>query len=123
MTGHGSKFQPKREAAILALLETGSLEEAAKKIGVGTSTLGRWLRRDDFQALYRTARQRAFEAGLSRLHALTGQAVETLHRNLTCGRPSVEIRAAAAILEHAQGAAVLLDLQERLAQLEGKVQG
>ena len=119
MTGHGSKFRPKHEAAVLAFLETGSIEETAAKIGVGVSTLGRWMKREEFQALYRAARQRAFEAGLSRLSNLTTEAVESLRRNLTCGKPSAEVRAATAVLEYAQGAAVLLDLEERLARLEG----
>lgn len=120
MTGHGSKFHPKQEAAIIALLETGSLDATAKQLNIGVSTLARWMKREEFQASYQAARQRAFEAGLSRLHTLTGQAVETLRRNLTCGRPSVEIRAAGVILEHAQGTAILLNLQERMTRLEAK---
>lgn len=117
MSGSSAKL-PKVEMAVLAFLQTGSLQEAAEKIGVSVATLARWMKREEFQTRYRDARRRTFEAGLSRLQALTGEAVETLQRNLKCGRPMVEIRAAGAILEHARHGIEILDMGDRLAALE-----
>lgn len=119
--GHGAKLHSKREAAIVALLQTGSIEEAAEQTGVSVSTLSRWMKREEFQTRYRAARQRTFEAGLSRLQALISHAITTLKRNLDCGRPMAEIRAASAILTHATAGAELLDVLDRLTDLERKV--
>ena len=114
----GKKFSHRYDKAILALLSEPTLDLAAKKAGIGAATLQRWLHDPNFQAGYRAARQRAFEAGLSRLQALTGEAVEALQRNLTAPRPLVQVRAAVAILTHATQGAELLDLSARLDRLE-----
>lgn len=118
MKGHGEKFGTKQHAAIVALLESQTLEEAAGKVGISPGTVSRWMKRDDFQAAYRKARREVFEIGLSRLQALSVDAVQALKRNLTCGRPMAEIRAASAILEHARHGAEILDVADRLAALE-----
>ena len=39
MTGHGAKFGRKKEDAIVALLTTRTVEEAARAVGVSTKTL------------------------------------------------------------------------------------
>jgi len=114
MTGGGKKLHQ----AVLALLECGQIEEAAKKSGVSVSTFQRLMKTDAFGALYADARRQVYEIGLSRLQALTGDAIRALKRNLTCGRPLAEIRAAIGILEHARHGAELLDLAERIAKLE-----
>ncbi len=77
--GHGAKPEAVRERAVLALLSEKTVTDAAKKAGVDESTLRRWLSQDTaFQAAYVEARQAAFEAGMSRVQALTGKAIETL---------------------------------------------
>lgn len=120
MKGHGEKFGTKQHAAIVALLESQTLEEAAGKVGISPSTVARWMKRDDFQAAYRKARQEVFEIGLSRLQTLSVDAVQALKRNLTCGRPTAEIRAAGVILEHARHGVEILDVADRLAALEAR---
>jgi hypothetical protein len=51
------------------------------------------------------------------------EAVATLRKNLTCGKPSAENRAAATILEQATRGVELLDLCERVEQLEIRAEG
>lgn len=121
MTGSTEKVHPKRDLAILTLLETGSLEATAKKIGVGYSTLTRWMQSDAFRTAYADARQQVFQVGLSRLQALSVEAVHALKRNLKCGRPMAEIRAASAILQFGTHGAELLDIADRLATLESRL--
>jgi hypothetical protein len=58
------------------------------------------------------------EASISRLQDCTTQAVEALQRNLTCGLPSTEVRAALGILDQATKAVELYDIVERLAEVE-----
>ena len=114
----GAKYSQKHQAAILHLLSEATLEGAAQKAGIGHATLARWMNDPNFQAKYQDARRRSFEAGLARLQNLCGRAVDSLKKNLTCGRPSVETRCAEIILSHARESGALLDLTERLAKVE-----
>ena len=62
----------------------------------------------------------AVQIAVGRLQSLLAKATETLDRSLTCGSPSVETRAALAVIDQAFKGAELLDLGERLAALEKK---
>jgi hypothetical protein len=118
MKGHGEKQSRIEDRAILSLLAEPTLERAAKKCGIGVTTLWRWLQEPEFQRRYREARRTVFEGSLLRLQAIAGEAVETLHRNLRSKNPSVEVRAALGVLDQAGKAAELYELQQRVAQLE-----
>jgi hypothetical protein len=119
MTGHGAKLPRKREVAIAALLSHPTVEAAAAAARVSERTLRLWLRDPEFIAEYRTARRTVLEAATGRLQQAAGQAVDALLRNLTCGRPAAEIRAAATILQLAHQAVELVELEQRVAELEG----
>jgi hypothetical protein len=116
--GHGDKLSRTQEKAIAALLSTRTIGEAAKVCGVNDATLWRWLQLPDFQAAYRAARRQVVERAITELQAATGEAVETLKRNLHCENPAVEIRAAQIIIEQAIKGVELIDLQERVERLE-----
>jgi hypothetical protein len=118
----GKKYTTQHEHAILALLEAPTIDAAAKQAGISPATMTRWLKREDFQAAYRAARRTMFESSLSRLQTLAGKAVSTLEKNLTCGKVSTEVRSAEAILLHGKEAAMLLDVTQRLAELETLLQ-
>lgn len=72
----------------------------------------------EFKAALRAARQEVLEAAVSRLQAVTNEAVSTLLRALTCAVPSVEVSAARAMLEYAFRSQELEDLEARLTSLE-----
>jgi len=91
----GSKIGRKQEAAIAALLTERTHADAAAKAGISEATLQRWFRDFGFIAAYRAARRQIVEGGIGRVQRVFGEAVDTLRRNLTCWKPSVEIRAAA----------------------------
>ncbi len=99
--GHGAKTAAVRERAILALLNQKTIEKAATTAGVNEKTLRRWLSDDDaFKAEYTTARQATFEAGVSRIHGLTAQAVQTLQDLMDAKKfPGVRLGAARTVLE------------------------
>ena len=61
------------------------------------------------------------EGAIGRLQQAATEAVAALQRNLTCGTPSVEVRAATAILDQAIKAVELFDLVERVEQLEARL--
>jgi hypothetical protein len=120
MAGHGEKKDRRKEAAIAALIAEGTIPAAAAAAKVGERTLRRWLAEDaDFRADYRRARTDAFEGTIALAQKASGVALATLYRNLTCGRPSCENQAALAIIELSVKGVQLLDLEARLAALEG----
>jgi hypothetical protein len=99
--GHGAKAQAVRERAILTLLTERTIGKAASKCGVNERTLRRWLSEDEgFRRDYAAARQATFEAGISRVHALTARAIDTLEALLgTKAPPSVRLGAARTVME------------------------
>jgi hypothetical protein len=116
--GHGEKLERKQELAIVALLQQPPVEEAATAVGVAPVTLWRWLQQPDFGEQYRAARRQVLEHAVTQLQQAASEAVGTLTRNLTCGVPSVEVRAAQAILDQAARGLEVLDLEARIAALE-----
>ncbi len=118
MKGHGEKLSRKQEAAIAALLSAPTIKDAARGCDVSEVTLWRWLQLREFAAAYRAARRQVVERAVSELQAASGEAVETLKRNLHCEQANVEIRAAQIILEQAVKGVELMDLQERIERLE-----
>ena len=107
-----------KEKVIDALLSTSTIGEAAKQAGVGETTIYRYLRDETFKNEYRNARRDVVENTVGQLQGATAQAVVTLTKNLTCGNPSAEIRAAQIILETSYKGVELLDLESRLEYLE-----
>lgn len=97
--GHGEKFTRRQERAIVALLEQPTVEAAARVAGIGTVTLGRWMKRPDFQERFREARGRILDSTVLRLQNASGEAVEALRRAMSSGNPVAEVRAAEIVLE------------------------
>jgi hypothetical protein len=62
------------------------------------------------------------EGAIGHLKQAATEAVATLRRNLTCGTPSVEVRAATAILDQATKAVELFDMVERVERLEARLE-
>jgi hypothetical protein len=116
----GSKFTRKNEEAIAALLTQRNIEEAAKSIGIGTQTLLRWLKIPEFQEAYRNARRAAVAQSSARLQQATSAAVSTLLKIMVdqSSPPSVRVRAADSVLDHAKQAIEIEDVEVRVAALE-----
>jgi Helix-turn-helix domain len=118
----GPKSDADREKAVIALLSCHSIKEAAHESGVSYKTLRTWLAEDeDFKALYAQARQEALEQAISRLHELSGAAVEVLRKAMRSNNPAVATRAAVAVLDRAIRGGELLDLVKRIEELERRV--
>jgi DNA-binding transcriptional MerR regulator len=111
-----------REKALSALLESATINEAAKKCGLNEKTLRRYLEDAEFQKEFRVARRRVFEQNIARLQSLHAGAVDTLERNLNCENPSVEVRAAQIVIESNRKDFETFDILERLEQLENEHQ-
>ena len=120
MAAHGSILGRKQEDAIAALLTQRNIEEAAHAAGIGARTLLRWLKLPQFQAAYREARRAAFGQAIARLQQGTSAAATTLLKTLIdpSTPASVRVRAAEAILNHANKAIEIEDVEARVAALE-----
>ena len=113
------RIERKQELAVAALLTETSIEAAAKKCGIGESTLFRWLQQPAFNAAYQEARGQVLTQAVAQLHTATTQAVATLELALTDAEWPARIRAAVAILDQAFKGREALDLSRRLTEIEG----
>jgi hypothetical protein len=111
-----------REKALAGLLGTSSVTEAAKHSGLSERTIYRYLSDESFMKDFRRARRDLVETSIGQIQAATGEAVETLKKNLTCENPAVEVRAAQIILDTATKGVELLDVLERVEILEAELE-
>jgi len=120
MTGHGAKFDRKKEEAVAALLTHRNIEEAAAAIGIATKTLLRWMKEPEFERSYRDARRAAFGQSVARLQQASGAAVTTLLKVMVDSNTpaSTKVRAADSVLSHTAKAIELDDIEARLSELE-----
>ena len=104
-TGHGAKYRRMR-AAIAALLTQRNVEEAARVVGMGATTLYRWMRDPEFDFAYREARLAAFGRASARLRQATGSAVSTIWLIMVDrgSSASIKVRAGDLALQHAMEA-------------------
>jgi len=113
----------KQDKLLPFLLTESSIEAACKKAGVGVATYYRWLGDENFVKKFREARNFILENTVARLQSLAGEAVEALKKNLTCGIPAAENRAAIAILEQTIKGVETLDIQEKLETVQKLLEG
>src|SRR4051812_34494371 len=120
MKGHGTKFSRKKEEAITALLTQRNVQEAAHAVGIGTTTLMRWLQLPEFQTELRKARRDAFSQSVARLQQAASAAVTTLLKVMVDNNApaSTRVRAADSVLGHAARALELEDIEVRVSELE-----
>src|SRR5450755_4070536 len=116
----GEKLGPKQEAAILALLSSRNVEEAARTAGVSPRALYRWMNEAAFDAAYRAARRAAFAQSVGRLQQASSAAVSTLLKVMVDpGTPaSTKVRAADSVLAHTIKAIEVDDIEARVSELE-----
>ena len=107
-----------KEKIIDALLTTSSIADAAKQVKIGEATIYRYLRDADFKRDYLNARRDVVTNTIGQLQGASEKAVQTLEKNLSCGNPSAEIRAAQIILENSYKGIETLDILARLEILE-----
>lgn len=109
----------RQEKAIVALMSEPTVGKAAKKAGVGTRTLERWIAEDEaFVAAFRKARRRALERAVAQLQHDATAARKALRRNVKCGDPHAEIRAARSILDYGFKGEELFDVVALLEEAE-----
>jgi hypothetical protein len=119
-SGHGEKLSRKQELAIAALLTEPTISGAAASVQVSESRLRTWLKLPGFRDAYRAARMEVLASAITKLQRLCTKAVRTLERNLSNKDAAVANRAAFITLAFSMKGAHLVDLEERLEDLEAR---
>ena len=121
MNENTQKWTPsaRQEGAIVALLKTPSLEQAAKTAKVSRSAIYQWLREDhNFTTELRTRRREAFESDMLALKAMLSAAVGELARLIASKNERTRLTAVKTALDCAFQAHETLDVEDRLSVLE-----
>lgn len=120
MRGHGSKFGRKKEEAVLALMTSRNMEEAATAINISKVTLQRWVKLPEFKAAYLEARRAAVIQANARLQQASSAAASTLLRIMMDPQApaAARVRAAGRVLDGATKGLETEDLEVRLSALE-----
>lgn len=110
----------KQERALVALLSSGTLKEAAQACGSSEVTLWRWLQQPEVQARYRTMRRQSVEAAIALLQSGCRAAARVLLEVAedTTASATARVAAAKTILDQSLSALELGDLAARIEQLE-----
>ena len=117
-----AQMTAKKETAIVALLQSPTVREAAEKVQIAERTLWRWLEDESFRKQYTDARKAAFSRALALLQQGLGEAVMVLRdvmNNPDSNNPS-RISAAKVVIDTALKAMELEDLENRITLLEEK---
>jgi hypothetical protein len=124
MAGSSNKLGARQEAAILALLTSRGVEEAARTANVSPRALYRWLKDPEFSEQYRRAKRDAFGQAVARLQRGTGAAAAVMLKLMVDpGVPaSTRLRAADCVLTHAKNAIEIEEIEARLAELERRAE-
>ncbi len=123
MTENGTSeavLSAKQQRAILALLSTKSVSEAAQAAKVGERTLWRWLTEPEFRSHLAFSEAGMLDVATRRLLQLQGGAIETVQAIMQDAEASagVRLRAAQTVLDYLLKLRELRDIELRLAALE-----
>jgi hypothetical protein len=120
-------LSPRQERLLLALLQGSSIVDAAKAAGVSERTAHTYLALPTVQQAWRQGRMKAYDHAIARIQALCHHAVTTLAKNLldntaaSAGNRAVQLRAAELILNYAQHASEVADLQQQIDELRAEL--
>lgn len=112
------KLTARQTRAILALVQSPTVEDAAKQANVGRSSVYLWMRQPDFRAKLVEARAELFRDGLDALRAATLKAVAVLGALMISRNENTRRLAAQAILALGLRAHEAVVVEDRLRHLE-----
>lgn len=120
MAENGTQLTSKQRQAVLALLSTKTVAEAAQQAKVGERTLWRWLGDPLFRAHLAGAEVDMLDSATRRLLQLQDGAIETVQAIMQDDEISagVRLRAAQAVLDYLLKLRELRNVEQRLTALE-----
>jgi AcrR family transcriptional regulator len=114
--------QMNKGKVLIALIETTSIREAAKKSGISEATIYNYLQDKEFLAEYRNARRQTVESAIAQMQNAASEAVSRLRELQYCENPAVAARCAQIIFENSIKGMETTDILERLEMLENEHQ-
>ncbi|MCA1011388.1 hypothetical protein [Halobacillus halophilus] len=120
MGQNGEKLNKKQELAVMAIITEPTMQKAADKAGITTSTLYRWQQLDSFQEQLHQMKKETVSQATARLRQSMTIAVDTLTEMASNPKTPAVARGSAArtLLEYGMKAHQMEDLQERIERLE-----
>jgi transposase-like protein len=115
-----AELPKQQDKAILALISEGTVERAAKKVGVSERTLYRWLKEPEFKRAYQEFKRESFGQAIGLLQRYSSTCVNVLAKIATdsASPPQARVSAATNMLRIARDAIELDDLCGRVDALE-----
>jgi len=113
-----TKLTSNQLRTITCILESNSIEAAAKKAKVSRASVYNWLRDNFFKARLERERKALFEEGLNALKGATAKAAETLIGLLECNDRNTKRLVAKEIINMAIKVTEIHELEERICRLE-----
>lgn len=107
-----------QQRAITCLLQSNSVEEAAKKARISRSTIYKWQNNIHFKEILEKERKAVFDEGLNALKQATSKAVKTLFELLDSKDSNTRRLAAKDIISFAIKVVETRELEERVSELE-----
>jgi phage terminase small subunit len=112
----------RQKQGVQALLTSRTQAEAAEAIGARRRTLQRWLKQPAFAAALQEAQQQQLEQASRALQDALAEAVGSLTALMSeDNTPAVRLRAAEAVLRQALAFADAIDMAQRLANIEERL--
>lgn len=110
------------EVIIAALLQSGSMKEAAAAAGVSPRTIYDRMKDNEFRAEYMTAKNDIMRKAVFSMNEKLAQAVDTIAEIMTDkdNNPAIRLQAAQTLMNNAGKYSTILQEKEYAAQAEGK---
>ncbi len=131
--GKGSDKELRKETAIKYLLDSPTVDDAAKKLDMAPRTLRNWLADPEFRREYQLAQRQCLEHAIARSQSATTSAIVVLQEvmlDFDTNKGSERVAAAKVLLDFAQKGVEyhqmrsdLDDLKAELAALRGQADG
>lgn len=118
------KINAKQERFAVALMSTSTITEAYTMAKITNSTAHKYLNDPGFKEYYMQLRREAMQQATNKLQQSAILAVETLENVMTDienSTSSARVQAARAVLENAYRGLEVDDIQQRIEQLENKL--
>jgi len=113
-----AKLTPKQLRAISCILESSSIEEAAKKAKVSRASIYNWLKNEKFKEILKKEREALFVESLEVLRQATRKAANVLINLLKSNDETTKRLAAKEIINLTLRTTEIWDLEERVSKIE-----
>lgn len=118
-----SNLSPRKQRAVLALVEHGSVSSAADACNVARATLYKWLKEPEFSHELKAASSSRVSEASRRIDGLLLRAIDELERLLSSESEQQRRLAVDSILSHGVRLRELTQLEERVRALEDRARG